>query len=57
MYKKTQINQILWMKWVDEPIVAKSKILSFHSGEIKNSEINEANSFHRLFILLFLSMC
>lgn len=40
--EKISPNDIVWMKWVEGPLVAKSKILSYHSGEIKNSNINEA---------------
>ena len=34
-------GQTVWMKWNDGPIVAKSKILSWHSGSFKDGNINE----------------
>jgi hypothetical protein len=34
-------GQTVWMKWSGGPIVAKSKILSWHSGEFKDGNINE----------------
>lgn len=38
---KLKPNQVIWMKWVGGPIVAKAKILSWHSGHIINGNINE----------------
>lgn len=40
--KKLKPRQIVWMKWTSGPIVAKSKILSWHEGEIKNGDIKYA---------------
>jgi len=34
-------GQIVWMKWVSGPIVARSKILSWHLGKFENSNINQ----------------
>jgi len=33
-------NQDVWMKWNDGPIVAKSKLLSWHTGSFSNGNIN-----------------
>jgi hypothetical protein len=34
-------NQNVYMKWKSGPIVAKSKLVSWHSGKFKNSDINK----------------
>ena len=38
--KKMSSGQTVWMKWNDGPIVAKSKILSWHLGEFHDGNIN-----------------
>src|SRR3989344_3854314 len=40
--KKLKPKQVVWMKWTSGPIVAKSKILSWHEGTIKNGDIKQA---------------
>lgn len=40
--EKLKVNQTVWMKWSSGPIVAKSKILSWHEGTIKNGDITKA---------------
>lgn len=37
--KKLMPKQLVWMKWTSGPIVAKSKILSWHEGTIKNGDV------------------
>ena len=36
---KLQPKQTVWMKWASGPIVARSKILSWHEGVVKDSDI------------------
>ena len=38
--KYLQSNQNVWMKWNDGPIVAKSKLLSWHLGSFSDGNIN-----------------
>jgi len=38
--EKLKSGQIVWMKYVSGPIVAKAKIDSWHSGRIENGNIN-----------------
>jgi hypothetical protein len=36
---KLRLKQIVWMKWTSGPIVAKSKILSWHEGQVIKGDI------------------
>ncbi|MFL2656036.1 MAG: HNH endonuclease [Burkholderiaceae bacterium] len=38
--EKLNVGQTVWMKWVGGPIVAKSKILSWHCGRYSDGNIN-----------------
>ena len=38
---KLEVGQSVWMKWVGGPIVAKSNILSWHTGVFENGNIND----------------
>ncbi len=38
--QKLSVGQTVWMKWVGGPIVARSKLLSWHSGEFSDGNIN-----------------
>jgi hypothetical protein len=38
--QKLCVGQTVWMKWVSGPIVARSKLLSWHSGEFADGNIN-----------------
>lgn len=35
-------GQIVWMKWTDGPIVARARILSWHVGQVRGGNINQA---------------
>ena len=37
---KIAVGQTVWMKWNDGPIVAKSEILSWHTGVFRDGNIN-----------------
>lgn len=39
---KLKQNQVIWGKWTGGPIYGKAKILSWHSGQIVNGNVNEA---------------
>lgn len=38
--QKLCVGQTVWMKWVGGPIVARSKLLSWHSGEFSDGNVN-----------------
>ena len=38
---KLCVGQTVWMKWVGGPIVARSKLLSWHSGDFSDGNINQ----------------
>jgi 5-methylcytosine-specific restriction endonuclease McrA len=39
--QKLNVGQTVWMKWVGGPIVAKSKLLSWHSGDFSDGNVND----------------
>jgi len=38
---RLSVGQTIWMKWSGGPIVARTKLLSWHQGRFENSNINE----------------
>jgi len=40
--QKLSVGQTVWMKWVGGPIVARSKLLSWHSGKFSDGNVNHA---------------
>ena len=38
--QKLSVGQTVWMKWASGPIVAKSKLLSWHSGDFSDGNVN-----------------